>query len=332
MADRWIRLAAEFERREVDELLAELRAAGLGQTCYTWVDSSLDKGVECCEDRAFQAWQQVAGRGELALLLATYVYSRAQRAWELSTAYVRINRTVEAAWKGWQRTAEADVDGGTAAVGLLLRHALSLRDCMEAERALNCSCPIYMADMARNVVSESDDLLEESGLLGSDASGFREHFLDPVLRSHREYYTAVARSAEAVSAWVDIDEGTAARRAVHDAADFVRCQEQHPDVRRDVYASELRAHRKVLETVMEVLDDPSVPTVRLDEANVCYQYPFALEGMDGQEVLDWVAKREIPHTSELSDIWTWSKTRPPSTRGRSSDCPTSSCARPITAR
>lgn len=303
--EQWRRIAEEFRRREVPSFTHALTAAGVD---VRWVDAALENRMSGHQlhDAAVASWRQAGLTGEPALLLAVYVYIQAQRAWELSINHEPIQRTIRAALASWLSLSPPD-DQDALAVKLMLRHAASTGHCMDAETALNCSCPVYLEDQAKQVVSENRELLDLSEKLPERLGGFRRAFLDYVLRAHVANYSALTKVGEAVLAW--IMQGRAAAPAVEEAISFLREQEMDPAVRGDVYESELRSHRHTLMAIADRIADPSIPAVVLDEAMVTYCYPFALHGMSPGEAMERAGGKLGADDLDLSDLWSWGRTR-----------------------
>jgi hypothetical protein len=304
--DAWPQIFEEFKRRDATRL-KELVAERISPAWTGWVMTSLEYTGDDREPfNALMdtAWCETGVSGEKALLLAVYLYVCAQQAWELSADHVPIRSTVVDALNGWRKLGSPDTPDALV-VELMLRHAASLSDCMYGEDAMNCSSPIKLQENAKKVVRESCNLLDLSKTLPQRWDGFRQDFLDAALRLHRDNYAALAQVGHAVNAWIEC--GPAAGPQIAQAITFVR--EQELAVQGDVYESELRCHRQVLEAIANRIADPSIPTVQLDEASVTYCYPFALHVMSGDQAVRRAVDRLDAQTQELSDVWTWGGTK-----------------------
>jgi hypothetical protein len=309
MDDEWGQIAAEFLRRDATTITAVLKDSGIDGA---WVDHSLehtDANRDKLQAQMDDAWRKTGASGRAALLLAVYVYVRSQQAWELSVDHDQTGWTVRKALETWEDQGRSLDDPDALVVHLMLRKATVLPDCMAAEDALNCSCPVTLGERAEKVVGECRELLAQSVKLPHRWDGFRQQFLDVVLRGHVANYAALCEVGGAVNAW--IERGRAARPKVASAIAFVREQEQLPALRGDVYESELRGHRRVLETIAHRIADPAIPVVRLDEASVTYCYPFALEGISAERAMALALDRLGAREREITDVWTWGWTKEP---------------------
>jgi hypothetical protein len=309
MDDPWRQIAAEFRHRDATTITAALVADRIPAACVD--DNLAHSGTKVADfqDRMIAAWRETGVSGRAALLLAVYVYVRSQQAWELSVNHDATRRTVREAFAAWQSLSPAPDDPDALAVELMLRHAILLPDCMEAEDALNCSCPVTLQAKAGLVVEQCRELLARSTELPPRWDDFRQQFLEVELGCHLANYEALARIGSAVGAW--IEHGRAAGPQVASVIKFVREQELTPALRGDVYESELRSHRRVLETIARRIADPAIPVVQLDEASVTYCYPFALKGISGVRAMALALDLLGARRRELTDVWTWGRTKEP---------------------
>lgn len=281
----------------------------------------LDKQV----DSLARGWKDCAGKPGMAATFAVYSYVRCQRAWELSMDYGRIYGTIDAAEPSFRRARTARDPAQTdptetRLVELVLQHTGSLRYCLLADDAIQRSCPAELHERATRVVDESRALLAALDKLGPSGSwqefeAFREFFRG-VVRGDLIYYGALVVVAKAVSAWIPMTEADrpAVQRTIDQAVDFLARQEERSDVRLDVHASELRAHRKALAAVAERLADRDIPTVRIDEAKIIYWFPFTLEiddKINDDKAAEWARNLAklgpgrpvtVAHL-ELTDLW-----------------------------
>jgi hypothetical protein len=266
----WNRLTESFARRETEWMRFELDERRIAHDA---VDDSLETDNGPDEWVFRTAWMDALDRGMgAATLLSVYAYTSCQRTWELGTRYDDIRTMVKSAHCAWEAVAGQVHPSERLAVRLMLEHSDSLWWCMMCENAVNCSCPDALGKASERVAHSCQRILKQTPGLHPDWNGFRG-FLEGVLKAHLVTFGALPLTALAIRGWIVDDEAT--ERYVVDALKGLDSAEKHPDVRRDVYASELRAHRHTLEIVKRRLDDPRQPTVRVDEAKLIYCYPFA---------------------------------------------------------
>ncbi|MFF0270933.1 hypothetical protein [Kribbella sp. NPDC004536] len=291
----WAVIGGEFSRRELTALTKSLEGnVALRET----VDRALagDRAVD------FQhAWTTAGRQPGATLVLAAYVYARCQEAWELTGDYGRIRATIESARAGWD---ECTRPGGweDEATELFLQHVASLPDCMDAEGAVNCSCPIALEAHAAAVSETNAAILQSIRGLEQPAAESFVQFLSEIVEKHFVTYDAIAAVAHSVLGW--LMEGPAAAGQIEACMARLEKAESSPLLADDVYASELRAHRYALQSLVE-----STPgDLTIGEARFVYCYPFAAPARIRWEELanaSLLAGGQVQLVDELhlSDIW-----------------------------
>jgi hypothetical protein len=312
----WAAVGEEFRQRRTTTLVRSLDRDGVRRAV---IDDALGPDHPATADDFARAWSESSRHPGASLTLAAYLYARCQAAWELTVDYERIAAAIDKARDGWDRADHPPPAEGQL-VDLMLRHVESLTDCMYAEGAVNCSCPIALAKHADAVAADSSTILESlrrlipSGAVHAD--GFTSFLADNV-ESHRLTYDAVADTARSVLSWLLAGDGSA--DAIEAAKDRLGKAADDPLIAGDVYASELRAHRFALDGLIRHTPGPQVPDLTITEARIVYCYPFAVPGALNWPELAGRANRlwgsggtgprlagERPvllESTELSDIW-----------------------------
>lgn len=223
--------------------------------------------------RAFSA---AAARPGALPVLAALVYGLCLKRWEHSTDHAAV---AAMATSGQEACAAlrvpADGDGSGAdwlAARVLLDLAYSLISCMEVENALNCSCPIDMQRHAQDAVTAARQVLASLPADPAD-DGPTTGFIRQAAQAQVLYFSGVLRVAEAVEAFVT-DPASSVERLTA-AIDAAEAAESEPDLRDDVYESELRAHRMTLAAMVR---SSAAPLLHIDKGKVAYCYSFAVIG------------------------------------------------------
>lgn len=296
----WGLVEREFSERRISTLFRQMTDAGLP---VAFLEDALQGEQRARDDRerSFATlWHECAARpAGTTRLTAFYVYARAQLAWELTADHGPIGDTLTAAWRTWSEHRTGDPSDEQRDVALTLRHACSLIAAMQAEDALNCSCPDRLADLARQVEDTSADLLAE---LTDEAAAPFGRMLSRLLESHERYYRGVHTAARAVSLAID-DPRSAADELEKAAREVAGLEAALGD---DVYASELRPHRQVLEATRDRLHHLPGPPLRLRELRLVYVYPFHLDlggratsRLGDSQTVGSAVVRDL----QLSDVW-----------------------------
>jgi hypothetical protein len=268
----WDQAVADFRRRRIDTLQSYLLRGGNalgGLERLFQADVSGSQRTAMIE-RAFTRLPPVpCARSTLAL----YVLGLARQRWEASTAWEIIDDVLTRAHHvalGLPPTepddAGPDVDGTllVAAYGAVVQRA------MQVENALNCSCPYELEHQAHLASTTAGESVERARDLPGELDGPLRLFR-AIAETDRAYFACVRDIGRAMQRVLarDVDapgwvESTVA--AVSFAIDG-------PVLRDDVFATELRTHRRTLQTFEE---HSSQPWLHASKAKVTYVYPFAL--------------------------------------------------------
>lgn len=151
----WDELASQFSARKIGDLSEVAEAHGID---ITLIDRIIGNRVPEPVDSLSKVLLEAAENIELA---AFYVYARCQFEWEQTIDHAQLKRAIEVAYDAWQLVKQAIPQDRFPAVSLLFRHLNTLVVCMDAENALNCSCPVDLRRKSELVASESDQLLDE---------------------------------------------------------------------------------------------------------------------------------------------------------------------------
>lgn len=297
----WQLVEREFAERRISTVFRHVTESGLP---VAFLEDALEgvQGGDGDLGSAFtRLWSECDARPDgTTRLTAFYVYARAQRAWELTASHGPIGDTLTAAWETWSLVRTDTTEDEQRDVATTLRHALSLIRAMQAENALNCSCPDRLAELARRVEEESADLRRELTEEGAGTPFGR--MLSRLLVSHERYYRGVRVAAEAVN--LALDDPRAAAEEVHRAA--LEVADLAAALGDDVYASELRPHRQVLEATRERIGQLPGPALLLGELRLVYVYPFHLDLggrasslLAGRQTVGSAVVRDL----QLSDVW-----------------------------
>jgi hypothetical protein len=256
---------------------------------------------------SFQAAATVEGG---ATVFAFYLHGLALQRWELSLGHAAIRRFVTAAQEAFRHTLCGTDLAGTdrTLASLVLDLAVSLSDCMAVENALNCSCPTDMVRYARSAVRNADRA--QTGLAANHLQWLPcGRYLQQAADAQHVYFDAVICLASAVERF--IDNRRTSRDALDAAIRTLEGAESADELRGDVYESELRAHRRTLCRMRELVDAKSI---QADEARVIYCYPFTLPDLDTDAVIAaveaWPAEVALGATqvvgvqgTALTDSW-----------------------------
>ncbi|HWD82972.1 MAG TPA: hypothetical protein VG497_28930 [Kribbella sp.] len=288
-------IGGEFSRRELTALTKSLEG---NEALRKTVDRALTGDGPADFE---QAWTAAGRQPGATLVLAAYVYARCQEAWELTGDYGRIRATIESARAGWDACTRP-TGWEDQATELFLQHIASLPDCMNAEGAVNCSCPIALEAHAAAVSETNAAILQSIRGLKQPAAESFVQFLSEIVEKHFVTYDAIAAVAHGVLDW--LMEGPTAVGELEACMARLEKAESSPLLADDVYASELRAHRYALQSLVE--SNPGELTI--GEARFVYCYPFAAPAR-----IDWedLAKAnplaggqvQLVDKLHLSDIW-----------------------------
>ncbi|NUR96445.1 MAG: hypothetical protein HOV67_14445 [Kribbellaceae bacterium] len=291
----WAVIGGEFSRRELTALTKSLEG---NEALRKTVDRALTGDGSTDFERA---WTAAARQPGATLVLAAYIYARCQEAWELTGDYGRIRSTIESARAGWDLCTRP-TGWEDQATELFLQHIASLPDCMDAEGAVNCSCPIALEAHAAAVSETNAAILQSIRGLRQPAAESFVQFLSEIVEKHFVTYDAIAAVAHGVLDW--LMESPTAGGEIEACMARLEKAESSPLLADDVYSSELRAHRYALQSLVE-----STPgELTIGEARFVYCYPFAAPAR-----IDWqdLAKAsvlaggqvELVDKLQLSDIW-----------------------------
>ncbi|MEV0790923.1 hypothetical protein [Kribbella sp. NPDC050459] len=304
----WKAIGEEFSRRELTALTKSLEDNGALRDV---VDTALTRSGEVDDGRSAdfeQAWTTARERPGATVALATYLYASCQAAWELTGDYDKIRRTIEGARTGWDQCGKS-VDWYDAATELFLRHVESLPDCMDAEGAVNCSCPIALAHHAGEVSKANAEILPSIKDLDQPGAETFVRFLSGIVEKHFVTYDAIAAVARGVKLW--LYEEPSARGELEACKALLKKAEANELVAEDVYASELRAHRYALQSLTE----SRLPELTFRDTRFVYCYPFAIPSRISWEKLEAAiarvgkegrlagARPNLVEDMDLSDIW-----------------------------
>ena len=263
-------------------------------------------GLDEPHDVLTTAFAGAAEHGDGALLLlALYVYARCLEKWEMSEDYERIEEVLDAL----ARAVAAPPASATPAQAFafdVVRQAQVIKAAMNVEDALSCSCPVAFGERARAIVSTLDELLAEKPTPDAGLDGARR-LVRADAETARRYFRMIGEIADVLSSFADQEEPG-------EVAELARVVTRlDGSLESDVYESELRAHRAALKALGRAV---SLPRLNVDEAELVYVYPFALEGVDADEavacalggaVVGPLVERGLDaasaHALEVNDLW-----------------------------
>ena len=310
----WEEIARQWRERRFDRLRSEV--ANLDDAAVERVDRVVDGELpgEEAEDALRGLFASTAGRPQGAVLAAVYVYARCLELWERSADYPHISHVLRAL-----RSVTGEEVAGAAGpdaplVDLAVEQAQHMHDAMAVENALQCSCPVAAGEHAGLIVDHVGSLIKRMPA-GSAADG-----AGGLLRADAEvaaiYFGRVRELADAVSSLIDLLEQGEPVGDGHFSAviDSIRAAERSDAIRDDVYRSELRTHLATAQALERSLEHP---WVRIEDAELVYVYPFALQrdGREPDDVIDravreglgWVLGSGVRPTAvspmRLSDRW-----------------------------
>jgi hypothetical protein len=297
----WAAIGGEFSRRELTALTTTLESSGALREV---VDHALARAGDSATEFE-HAWTAAGRQPGATLVLAAYLYARCQAAWERTGNYDGIRATIDSARTGWGRC-ERPPGWEDKATDLFLEHAASLPDCMNAEGAINCSCPVALEVHAAAVSVANADVLRSIRVLDQPGAESFVSFLSEIVEKHFVTYDAIAAVAHGVLDW--ILEGPGAVDELEAVMTRLEKAESSPLLADDVYSSELRAHRYALQSLTERTPGPSVPELTISEARLVYCYPFAIPARISWEDLARVrvlagARPQLVEKLHLSDLW-----------------------------
>jgi hypothetical protein len=304
----WATVQEEWRTREFGTLRRGVES--IGGAALDAVDDLLfgpaPLGSEEPHDLLTTAFADAAAHGDGAvLLLALYVYARSLEKWETSEDYQRIEEVLD----GFARAAAALPASATPARSLVadvVRQAHLIEDAMSVEDALSCSCPVAFGARARAIVATLDELLDAKAAPDAALDGVRR-LVRADAETARRYFRAIGEIGDVLCAFADQQEPG-------EVAELARVVAQlDGSLEGDVYESELRAYRAALEALGRAA---SLPRLNVDEAELVYVYPFALEGVDpgeavgralGGATVTPLAERGLaaapPHALVVNDLW-----------------------------
>ncbi len=228
------------------------------------------------------AFAAAASSQDGPLLLALYVHGRCLEKWERTEDYGRIRDVLDALGDA---AGSAPSSGPWGAVGaelvpIVVDHAKLIVEEMSVEDAMSCSCPIAVSQRAHGIVTSLDALLARERAL---EPGFAEarNVVQADAGTARFHFQAVHEIAESVRSF--LDEQVPARTRCFDQilSDLNKALDSDA-YDGDVYASELKAQATALEALR---DHSAAPRLRVDEADIVYLYPFALDGIGAAEAV-----------------------------------------------
>jgi len=242
------------------------------------------EAIEVPLGRAFSA---TAGRSAASPVLAALIYGICLKRWENSTDHAPVEALASAARDVCIKLHNTE-EGNEAcsdrlAAVAILDLAISLRSCMRAENALNCSCPIDMRRHAHDAMVAAEHVLLDLPANPAEDDPVRG-FIRQAAQAQASYFGALCRVAEAVEDF--LSDPQTCREGLTAAIKFAEAAELEPTLRDDVYESELRAHRMTLAAMRE---KATSPVLHVDEGKIAYCYPFAVVGADPTAVVKAVA-------------------------------------------
>jgi hypothetical protein len=327
MGPDWRRISDDLRRHEANEITEVIEELGLDVGAF---ESALSgKPVDDALEAELRSLWRTAAESDGCLLLALYVYARYRRTWELSIDHVPlIDRTIDATYAAWS-SVDLPGDGSQATLaGIVLEQSIALKDCMAAENACQCSCPVSLTRLAEAVAHRSARLLAGLPAPGPDDDAAAYEIVRDTLRADELMYSALAELGTGVLAVLAEEPGATA--ALERAIETLRRRESDPALAGAVGESELRAYRHGLTALRGYLLDPSIPHLELTEAGLVYLYPFTFDGTDPRKAGESAIRlwghgqgtsrlaRQLPQSArptELSDIWYWGHRDRPSYGG-----------------
>lgn len=225
-----------------------------------------------------RVWQDPTAWPRRAELQAYYLYMRCLKSWEISLDHRSIEALIEVVQKAWRPGHQLS----RLSVDVLVRHTATVTVCMAVEKSLLCSCPSDLAEQARKVVSQSRVQLVRLRQLAcptpfSHPTRFGA-LVTYVLQVDICYFDCLAAMADSVIR-AQSKGPTAAAELTRTIARLSHAE--HSRLLRDsVYASQLRAHRRLLTILRDRLTNPRSPILQIREARVTYVYPFTLDGFE----------------------------------------------------
>ena len=203
------------------------------------------------------------------LLVALYVHGRCLEKWERTEDYDRIGRVL----KALKDAAEERPAHGLSAelAGIVVDQAQATNTAMTVEDALSCSCPVALGARAGSIAELLEDVLARERGLASGLGGARNVVRADAETGH-EYFHAVSKVADAVLSFVCQPEP-----APTDCFDEALAALASTTKAGYVYERELRAYHATLEALRE---SAAKPRLLVDEAELVYIYPFALDGVE----------------------------------------------------
>jgi hypothetical protein len=231
-----------------------------------------------------------------ATLLAAYLYGQCQVRWEMSSDHPTIRRVAEAASEAFPGPpapddgADGDADDTADRRGarLVLDLARSLRSCMAVENALTCSCPV---DAGRHA-TEAAAAGRAVGARCTPSAAEGHDFIAYAAGVQERYFSALHTVTQAVQAF--IGDRHRSGPTLHAAIAAAAAAEDDAVLSGDVYQSELRSHRAMLEAMAGLT---SVPSLRIDDGRLSYCYPFTVLGLSVDELRE--AVQRVPRGSRM---------------------------------
>jgi ribosomal protein S18 acetylase RimI-like enzyme len=303
----WYAVRDEWLKREFSTL--EHAVSSLGGNVVADVDKLLFAERPPSDAEALTALRAAFAAGADAedgrLLVALYVHGRCLEKWERTEDYERIGRVLCALKDAAQ---DGPAHGLSAELAwIVVQQAQATNTAMSVEDALSCSCPVALGARATSIAELLDDVLARERELAPGLGGARD-----VVRSDaetgREYFDAVSKVAAAVYSFVGqpspaptdcFDEALVALASTSKAG--------------DVYESELRAYRATLECLRACAAEPRL---LVDEAELVYLYPFALDAVEPKAVVARALHGElngafvklglgavVAYELEVNDLW-----------------------------
>ncbi len=310
-AEVWAEILSDWPRRKFRKLHELVER--LPQVSVVAIDSLFDETPAPTNAAANEVLRKAfaaAASPENRVLVALYLYAKCLETWELSTDYLRIRTVLRAL-----ETTAAELPAGAGAardresklLKLVVEQAVAMDDSMAVESGVNCSCAVETGEKAGSVAGMMKGLLGRLEELGA-AGDPRAEILRDDAEAQRGYFDAVSAMAAATEGLVDPSQR--ARPSVQEALGVVECAEADDDPRRDVYRSELRAHRAALAALHDV---ESRPRLHVEHAEFVYLYPFALEPFDPLRIdirihrlisLPNLCAKDLElHDLRLTDLW-----------------------------
>lgn len=307
----WAVVADELGQRRTTSLRTCLVGYQAVAQCLETVDSHLDGKGPLASVRATlgPAMTAVSADPSAENMLATAFYGIAMEAWEGTLSWSDVGAVIDTVQAAWREHPPAQ----SPLTDLIYAYLPSVREAMMVENALNCSSPTMLAESAAVLVRRASESLDQLSTLTQEPTSTLDPEAVRCIRGRflidRTYFAALRDMAVAVAAFLTPVPDASTALAAAEAA--LAVAEGQPQLRSDVYASELRAHRLTLRAHAATF---SLPRLHVAEARVRYCYPFTAPGSRPEFVLRTVREEgagwspggcavRTVRAMPLSDMW-----------------------------